>query len=250
MNDIVYTGKHLITYSVLPHSHDSWELIYCTSGSGEIVFESGAEPLKYQTGDLVVIPPGLVHSNFGEKGFTNIHLNITDCALTFRTPVAVADDADGHILNACRDAFYFHHSDQAMRDILLSALGNLLINYVIAFQEARGFSRAVETILSSIVQNFQDCGYELDGFLRSLPFNYDYLRKLFRSETGLTPRAFLEKLRLENACEFLRNMDGDHDSVAKIAANCGYADPLYFSRVFKKHYGISPLGYARANRVS
>ena len=77
MNDIVYTGKHLITYSVLPHSHDSWELIYCTSGSGEIVFESSAEPLKYQTGDLVVIPPGLVHSNFGEKGFTNIHLNNT-----------------------------------------------------------------------------------------------------------------------------------------------------------------------------
>jgi AraC-like DNA-binding protein len=29
-------------------------------------------------------------------------------------------------------------------------------------------------------------------------------------------------------------------NVAECALRCGYADPAYFSRVFKKHFGFSP----------
>ena len=30
MNDIVYAGKHSVTFRVPRHEHDTWELIYCT----------------------------------------------------------------------------------------------------------------------------------------------------------------------------------------------------------------------------
>ena len=36
MNEIIYAGKHLITFSVTRHAHSSWEFIYCTSGSGRL----------------------------------------------------------------------------------------------------------------------------------------------------------------------------------------------------------------------
>ncbi len=242
MNDIVYAGKHLITYSVQSHQHLNWELVYCTSGSGEFVFENGESPLPYQAGDLVIIPPGLEHANYGEKGFTNIHLNMNDSVLSFRQATLVHDDASEHIHAAFRDAFYFYYAALENRELVLNALGSLIISYITTFPKNRqSVSRPVAIITAGIVQNFQDCSFELDEFLKSLPFNDNYLRKLFKSEMGITPRGYLENIRLETAASFLLL---GHGNVSEIAQSCGYEDPLYFSRVFKKRYGCSPSHYA------
>ena len=37
-------------------------------------------------------------------------------------------------------------------------------------------------------------------------------------------------------------------NVSEVAEMCGYCEPLYFSRVFKKTYGVSPLSYAKGLR--
>ena len=72
MNNIVYVGKNLITFSMHRHSHESWELVYCTGGSGQFVFDSST--MKYTAGDIVIIPPGASHMNNSDEGFTNIHI--------------------------------------------------------------------------------------------------------------------------------------------------------------------------------
>ncbi len=36
-----------------------------------------------------------------------------------------------------------------------------------------------------------------------------------------------------------------HYSVTQIAEACGFAEPLYFSRVFKKYYGVAPSYYLK-----
>ena len=45
MNKIVYVGKHALTMAVSRHLHNSWELIYCTSGNGKMIF--GDATLEY-----------------------------------------------------------------------------------------------------------------------------------------------------------------------------------------------------------
>ncbi len=84
MNNITYVGKNLITFSMHLHSHENWELIYCTGGCGEFVFNDSS--MKYNVGDIVIIPPEIPHTNNSEQGFTNIHMNITDATLPFKTP--------------------------------------------------------------------------------------------------------------------------------------------------------------------
>ena len=37
---INYIGKNMKTYDVKQHKHNYWEIIYCTNGSGRIVFET------------------------------------------------------------------------------------------------------------------------------------------------------------------------------------------------------------------
>ena len=104
MNEIIYAGKHLITFSVSRHAHNSWEFIYCTGGSGRISFDDSN--IVYKSGDVVLIPPLVYHQNESETGFTNIHLNVRDPALNLRRPTMIHDDGNHFILDAFTAAFY------------------------------------------------------------------------------------------------------------------------------------------------
>lgn len=65
----------------------------------------------------------------------------------------------------------------------------------------------------------------------------DQLSYLFYQHMGIRPINYLIQYRLEQAIELLK--DGDY-TVQEVASLVGYSDPLYFSRIFKKHVGYSP----------
>ena len=249
VNQIIYAGKHLLTYSVSRHAHSSWELIYCTGGEGRLYFDGGSLP--YQTGDLLIVPPLVFHRNEGEQGFTNIHLNLADAPLKLKTPAIIHDDGNHFLLDAMTAAFYHFSSEPGKQTAVLSAYANLLVCLISAGLDAPARSSVVEEIESTIIRSYPDEGFELDEYLRSLPFNYDYLRKLFKSETGETPHRFLSEIRLQAAAERLGSDSTEDLSISEIAHLCGFHEPLYFSRVFRKKYGLSPSDYqSRAHRKS
>ena len=247
MNEIVYVSKHNLTKSVSRHIHNTWELIYYTGGEGKMIFEK--MELPYREGDVVIIPPNTPHHNVSPGGFTNIFLNLNDSNMNYREPFKIQDDPSHHILNAFNAAFY-HYNEGENRDRLLIAYGHLLVGYINAYQKTPVHSDIVEDIRSSIVQNFSDSNYELDKFLRSLPFSYDYLRKLFKKEMGVTPHQFLCDKRLITAAEWLSSAFNDGSNIADVARMCGFTEPLYFSRMFKKKYGISPSFYRAVKNQS
>lgn len=242
MNNIVYVGKNLITFSMHRHSHESWELVYCTGGSGQFVFDDGS--LSYKLGDIVIIPPGISHTNNSDEGFTNIHINIRDATFPFKSSVLISDDSDKHILSAFNDSFYYFNSKTNGYQLIIEAFGNLIVNYVIAFQSTKPLGNVVGAIKSNIMQNCTDCDYELDKYLRTIPFSYDYLRKLFKREVGMTPHNYLTGLRMQMAEKLLCSTCDIEQNISQIAYVCGFSEPLYFSRVFKKNFGCSPKHYA------
>lgn len=62
-------------------------------------------------------------------------------------------------------------------------------------------------------------------------------RDAVQEATGLSPKAYLLRGEMTAAMELLRTTSMP---VSEIAACFNYASPLYFSRVFKKYYGLSP----------
>lgn len=246
MNNIIYVGKHMLTMSVVRHAHSAWELVYCTEGTGTFHFDDF--DLVYQKGDIVVIPPYIPHSNSSQDGFTNIHLNMSDTALSFKSPVVIQDDSNQFILNAFQGAFFHFNGDPEHRRILLSPYGDLIYCYLIAYHKSQPLSKVVEEIESNIIQNYPDCNYELDKYLQSFPFSYDYLRKLFKKELGVTPHRYLSDKRLQTAADMLAYGYTDSNNIAEISQLCGFREPLYFSRMFKKKYGVAPSYYVEAQK--
>jgi AraC-like DNA-binding protein len=67
-----------------------------------------------------------------------------------------------------------------------------------------------------------------------------HFSRLFSGEMGMSPRMYLEDLRLKTAMGLLF---GENISVKETAIRCGIYDVNYFCRLFRKRYGISPGKY-------
>lgn len=67
--------------------------------------------------------------------------------------------------------------------------------------------------------------------------NANYLSTLFKENTGITLKSYMNGVRMEKAKEYLAQ---GLRSVTEVAHETGYSDSNYFSKVFKKYTGITP----------
>lgn len=66
--------------------------------------------------------------------------------------------------------------------------------------------------------------------------------RLVKRTAGRSFRAFITQKRLELAFDLLQSSEA---SVREIARRVGFENPAYFSSIFKKHYGFSPISVKR-----
>lgn len=213
----------------------SFELLIADK-SGEI------NGVAFSKGQAVVIPPLKKYSLYGFKG---LKISFDGALLPF-TEITLIDDDDRSIADTAVKAQKYFSSDIPKKDFLLSAIGNLLISCLIVFSERKEFSPVVETVRGEILKGVSDCTFSLEDCLKRLPLNYDYIRKSFKKETGTTPHEYLLKERMTLARQLISSGISNRFSpfsVSQIAEACGFSDPLYFSRVFKNYFGVSPSEY-------
>ncbi|MBD5631975.1 MAG: helix-turn-helix transcriptional regulator [Clostridia bacterium] len=214
---------------------------------GELEAAGGEKTDKYfkiavpddDGGEIVLVPPNVKYT-FAFKSATLILLE--QALLPVKEVTLIPDDNLGSIRSAASSAREYFGKSQ----IVLSALGNLLAAYVTAFTARDKFSPVVAIVREDIIKNVSNPTYYLDDALKKLPLNYDYVRKLFKKETGATPHEFLLQQRMELAANLLHSGITNRYSgytVSQIAEACGFSEPLYFSRVFKKYYGMAPSEY-------
>ncbi|MBR6185108.1 MAG: helix-turn-helix domain-containing protein [Clostridia bacterium] len=244
MNDILYVGKHPQPRASWRRNQESWEFVYCVSGEGTLRFEG--EALLCKRGDVAIIPPQYPHSFVREKGSRCIHISMAAPTLSPGSPTVIHDDAHHFLLDAMTAALFYFRGNRPERAVLLSLYSSVICCYLAAYQNVKRRSRVVEEIEKHILAHYTDPGYELDQHLKSLPFNYDYLRKLFQKEMLVTPHQFLTGLRLQTAAEALTSYGPKAGNITDIARMCGFREPLYFSRMFKKKYGVAPSFYFQA----
>ncbi|WP_405156221.1 response regulator [Paenibacillus sp. FSL K6-0108] len=67
-----------------------------------------------------------------------------------------------------------------------------------------------------------------------------YLSKIYKAETGEGLGDYMIRMRMERALYLLKNTN---KKIYEITSELGYQNPQYFSKMFKKHYGMTPNEY-------
>jgi len=92
-----------------------------------------------------------------------------------------------------------------------------------------------EFLKKNCVRNFSPNELE-----EQLGLTYKYIGMLFKGKTGKTIKEYQRMIRLQRAVKLLCETEM---TVAQVAAETGFYDAFYFSRIFKKEKGISPLKF-------
>jgi AraC-like DNA-binding protein len=66
--------------------------------------------------------------------------------------------------------------------------------------------------------------------------------RLFKQQTGHSPRKYLLRMRVEKACNLLHHSG---HTIEQIASACGFSDRYYFTRIFTQTMKVSPAAYRK-----
>ncbi len=113
------------------------------------------------------------------------------------------------------------------------------ISYATTDSEHGNYSDTIAPILTYINTNYNE-QISLDMLANMSGYSKSRFSHIFSEVTGTTPIKYQNNIRLKNSCEMLTSTSL---TIAEIAYSCGFSDPLYFSRIFKKAHGVSPSMY-------
>ena len=92
--------------------------------------------------------------------------------------------------------------------------------------------------ISYLKTHIYDCDLKVGELHKLCGVSGAYFRKIFYANFSQSPQKYVLSKRLSHAKAVIVN--GDYETVTELALAVGYNDPLYFSRAFKKKYGVSP----------
>ncbi|MBQ9177362.1 MAG: helix-turn-helix domain-containing protein [Bacteroidaceae bacterium] len=98
----------------------------------------------------------------------------------------------------------------------------------------------LDKAINAVITNIDDTTYGVDQLANDVCMSRSYLYRRLMTTTGQTPTDFIKTIRLERAASLLTNTT---KSVAEIADLTGFSSASYFSKCFKKAYGVMPKHY-------
>ncbi len=244
------------------HSHEFLEVAFVMSGEGKYRIED--EIFTISEGDLLILNPGVRHqalfvkeslvptteffvgaSNIQIPGFAHNYMPVPNGGHMIHT----TGELRQKLFKICSSMEVEKASVREGRYFMLKAYLIQLLVLIIREQcepaepttgyafESVNKKYVVEQMVNYLEDHYNE-KISLDQIAENMYLSPFYISKIFKSETGDTPIRHLINIRLEKARELLAG--GYGGSTQEVAAMVGYDDAYHFSKLFKKHYGITP----------
>ncbi|GIV73293.1 MAG: transcriptional regulator [Caldilinea sp.] len=241
-------------YRERPEGAGEHILIYCAAGAGWA--EIRGEFFAVHSGEAIVIPANTPHcygaSNddpwsihwvhfLGSTGEYLAHL-VTPSSYKLSVDARCGTTIES-LFRTCYELFpggFVLSRLIYCAQVLHHLLGELFFNNP-AFSPAMRSSRfhSIESTLAFLRQNLHR-SLSLSEMADHAGLSESHFSRIFKEQTGHSPLDYFILLKMQHASTLLSITSL---SVKEVAAAVGYADPYYFSRLFKKTLGISPRTY-------
>ena len=241
-----------------PKGRVDWQLIYISAGEGH--FMLNGQEVIVPAGNMVLYQPNKEQHYYflGKDKAQYWFVHFT--GRTVRNILKHCEiPLDGYILHTGL-SYAYEDLFKKMRDELVECAWGYEEKLTYLFRELLiEMNRRMnenEKKISGFVQNeidlakayFRDHYNEeisIEQYAASRNMSTSWFGKSFVEYVGKSPKQYILEQRIRNAQELLETTDG---TVSEISRIVGYENPMYFSRVFKKAKGMSPVKYRKVYR--
>lgn len=219
---LVLSGSLCISFDDQTYSAGPGSIILQRTGDSYRLFVGSEEDVEYIVISYLTEPAGIVPELLPEHVFRTEHIR------------------------RYRDAFEQALRVYNSRGICASPLLRALVQEILCniIRESYPKSLLAENNPAAIarffIEEYFDQDISSDDIAEAAGCSASHLRVLFRRAYGETPIQFLNRIRVERACEMISSRMFRLDEVA---AACGFQNVYYFNRVFKSITGTTPGKY-------
>ena len=243
-----------------PHAHNHYELYYLTRGRRNYFVANNIFTIC--TGDIILIPPEIIHKttsvssyghkrillNFVEEYFPkNIEEDISNLFSDYHIsiPETKADEVD-YIFKKLENEY--NNTDEYSSEAIKNIMSELFIKLLRISKETINIKNktgkyeskiknTLELLKKDISANITvDYAAEVSGLSKS------HFEKLFKELTGFT---FIDYLNMQRLLKSQKLLAKTSKSITDIAFECGFNSSNYFTTVFKKYSGLTPLKFRK-----
>jgi len=278
-DELVFVNRsnELKEFCGIMHKHDFIEIAYVIDGSG--VHIVGENEYGISKGDLFIINYDVPHGFFPKGNdkdvpvvyncvfrpefldsslFNSLHFQDVTSSFLFKSlfpddypvnPVLTLRGTEFSEIGTLFSKMYaeYKSGEKGYCDMIRAYLIELIVKifrYIDARNEYVPASRNVELVNKAIqyLKNNYNSEIKLEDLAMKSFISKNYFSKLFKEITGINFSDYVQHIRIDEACNLLKNTDM---KVIDVALQVGFKDIKFFYEVFKKITGKTPGDYRK-----
>lgn len=220
----------------------------CTAGYGSVII-NGRE-FSVSPGDFYILLPGdtvthtasLTEPRSGLWAFVDgfsIGRILSDCGINSANPYAPRELFP--VIKSHMESLYEMREDNDPgAEFRRTAFLYSIIGEITRHSTSGDKNIPIRKAIGIIEENY-NTKLDVSDIANSVGLARNYFSQLFKEVTGISPHAYLTKLRIQRFCTLVKN----EDISISLAAECVGLDPQNFSRIFKRETGKTPLEYTK-----
>lgn len=241
----------------VPHGHNYTELFFIVSGKGQFLIQGQVYPVDVN--NLIIINPNVPHTEASRNAqpLEYIVLGISGMELASDTNsncrFCILDSYESKEISTClrnilremeRKNPGYEDICQAYTEILtIRLMRSIAISPQAEAQVVSG-NQQCATVKRYIDLHFKE-SLSLEQLAEEAHMNKYYLSHAFKQEYGISPINYLISRRIEESKYLLSETDL---SMSQIAHILGFSSLSYFSQVFRKAHGTSPMDFRQTSK--
>lgn len=267
--DIAY--RNVVSRSIKMHCHDFHEMVYVSSGIGKHVTEQGIYDIG--PGDLLIIPPehGHAYEDRSHMEVVNIMFDlnrlpypaeqlkddpyfqaffslgdIVSDDFRIRNKLTLTGDDRRQVESIIHEMLTEYNQQRRARKTRLIGLLSELFVAIIRFCGTERYASSRDLLLMRNILQYiaEHCARmpSIPELAKKFALSQKSLERLFLESVQMTPLSYILDQRLKTAAEKLCS---GNRTISETAFECGFPDSNYFTKLFRKKYGVSPRLYRK-----